>query len=125
MKSYTRKSRQDFEGAEQAAKDQSNNLWQGTRAILEDRTSSTNKMKILTIVAVVILVVATIVSHVTKTPEIVYVIIAISGIMLGLWVRHDMKSLEHINSITRAANDLQSTIVHSHIPLKPIDFKIY
>lgn len=126
---YSKKIQQEIEAAKTRAKEQSSDLWFGTRDILTDRksilkdlTSRTDKMKMLTIAAFVISIMAAIVSHVTNTPEVIYAIIVIFVIVLGLWMQHNtkslehhMKSLEHFENIAGAANDLQRTVVHSKI----------
>ena len=55
-------------------------------------------------------------SHITETPEVIYGVIGIFVVMLGLWVLHDKKSLEHSTLIAAATDDLQSMTVQSRVP---------
>lgn len=73
-------------------------------------------MKILTLVAIALALGAAGVSYITETPEVIYGVIGIFVVMLGLWVQHDKKSLEHSTLIANATDDLQLMTVQSIVP---------
>jgi len=102
--------------AKEEAKEQLTNLWRGTRELRNNHEARTSRMKILTLVAVFIAVAAAVFSHITETPEVIYGVIGIFVVMLGLWVLHDKKSLEHSTLIAAATDDLQSMTVQSRVP---------
>lgn len=105
-----------MDNAEEEAKKQLTNIWRGTREVRNNHEARTSKMRTFTLVAIALALAAAAVSYITETPGIIYGVIGIFVVMLGLWVLHDKKSLEHSTLIAAATDDLQSMTVQFRVP---------